>query len=220
MKQFKEIETRTIVNENMKVETRTKTTLHTIRVWNELTTEEKEKEIDARKDSIYEWYQQDLYDIYLDNLENIKEEFKHINFENVFLDSNSQGCWIDKVYKFNVYYSIDIFGETLEVEDIDLHIRKYIDNINESDIYVCDYYIETEKMEKIQKSKKYKNWINSIIKEVNSFIDRVNVACKEIMDKEYYYPYNLENEEDKEFLECYFDNEEFETVEIIENIEV
>lgn len=220
MEKYKEINTITIVNENMKVETRTKTTLHTIRSWEELTTEEKKKEIEERHESIYELYQENLYNNFLFELEDIKEQFENISFDTIYMDSNSQGWWIDRVVKFKVYYSINIFGETLEVEDINLHIRKYIDNIDENDIYVYDYYIETDKMEKIKNSKKYKNWIDSIIKEVNSFIDKINSACKEVGNGEYHCPYDLEDTEDREFLEVYFENEEFETIENIENIEV
>ena len=220
MEKFKEIETRTIVNENMKVETRTKTTLHTIRSWEELSTEEKKKEIESSHESIYELYQENLYNNFMFELEDIKNKYKNISFDTVYIDSNSQGWWIDKIAKFKVYYSIDIFGEILEIDDIDFHIRRYIDNINENDIYVYDYYIETDKMEKIKNSKKYKKWIDSIIKEVNSFIDNINSACKEVGNGEYHCPYDLEDQDDKEFLDVFFENEEFETIEVIENIEV
>ena len=220
MKQFKEIETKTIVNEDMKVETRTNTTLHTIRSWQELTKEEKEKEIERRQESIYQLYQEDLARGYEYELEYIKEKYKNIDFDNVYLDSNSQGAWIDTVKKFKVYYSIDILGETIEIDDIDLHIRRYIDKINENDINVYDYYIEEDKMNRIEKTKKYKHFINKIINEVNNWIDDINSAAKDVLSKEYYCPYNLEDTEDKEWLDMYFENEEFEKVETIENIEV
>lgn len=220
MKQFKKINTTTIVNENMKVETRTTTTLHTIRTWEELSKEEQEKEIESQQERIYEIYQDTIYENYKCDLDNLKCELKNIDFEDIYFDSCSQGSWIDKIKGFKVYYSIDIFGETLEVSDVDLHIRKYIENINENDINIYEYYIDSETLEKIEKTKKYKNWIKSIIKEVNDFIDRINELCKELLDKEYCCPYNLENKEDKEFFDWYFENEEFETIEIIENIEV
>lgn len=220
MKQFKKIDTITIVNEDMKVETRTKTTLHKIRSWEELSREEQEEEIESRHESIYETYQDTLYENFKCDLDNLKCELKNIEFEDIYFDSCSQGSWIDIIKGFKVYYSIDIFGETLEVADIDLHIRKYIDNINENDINIYDYYIDSEKMEKIENSKKYKNWIKSIIKEVNDFIDKINDLCKGLLSKEYYCPYNLEDQEDKEFFNWYFEDEEFETIETIDNIEV
>lgn len=215
MKQFKTIETTTYVEENMKVETMTTTTLHTIRTWEELTTEEKEKEIEARQQSIYQLYQEDLYNSFLCDLDYIREKYKNIDFENVYVDSNSQGNWIDSVKGFRYCGdSINVYGEWIEIEDIDLHIRKYIDSY---DININDYYIDSDLLEKIQKTKKYKKWIESIEKDVNNWINDVNEACKYIMSREYYCPYNLENEEDREYLDNYFCEEEFETTEVIEN---
>lgn len=220
MKQFKEIETTTIVNEDMKVETRTKTTLHTIRSWDELKEEEQEKEIEKNQEIIYQYYQEEIYDNFLCDLENLKEEYKNINFDTIYFESCSQGGWIDKVKDFRVNYSIDILGETLEVSDIDLHIRRLISNIDENDINIYDYYIDNDKLEKTQNTKKYKKWIESIVKEVNSWINIVNELCDFILSKEYEYPYNMKNEEDKEFLDRFFEEQEFETIETIENIEV
>lgn len=220
MKQFKEIETRTIVNEDMKVETRIKTTLHTIRNWDELTTEEKEKEIEKRQEIIYQDYQEEIYNNFLDDLENVKEDFKNITFDTIYFESCSQGGWIDKIKDFKVYYNINILGETLEVSDIDLHIRRLIQNIDANDINVYDYYIESDKLEKIQNTKKYKKWLEDIEKEINSWINRINKLCGFILSREYYCPYSLEDPDDKEFLDRFFEEEEFEKVETIENIEV
>lgn len=215
MRQFKTIETTTYVEENMKVETITTTTLHTIKTWSELTTEEKEKEIESKHESIYELYQEDLYQDFLFELDNIREKYKNIEFENVYIDGNSQGNWIDSVKGFRYCGdSINIYGEWVEIEDIDLHIRKYIDNY---DININDYYIESDLIEKIQNTKKYKKWIEKIEKEIEAWIKDVNEACKYIMDREYHSPYDLENEEDREYLDNYFCQEEFETTEVIEN---
>lgn len=212
METFKEVNTITTIDENNEVVTKTTTKLHTIRTWSELSREEQEQEIESNSESIYMNYQDDLYNLYDEELERIKDEYKNIDFDYVYLDGNSQGAWIDSVKNFKVYYNIDVFGETLEVDDIDLHIRRYIEEITENNINIYDYYIDSEKLEKIQKSKKYKEWINTIIKEVNSWIDEVNEAAKEVLQKEYCYPYNLDDPEDKEWLDNYFDNEEFEKV--------
>ena len=215
MKKFKEVETRTIINEDMKVETRTKTTLHIIRTWGELTKEEKEQEIKDRHESIYQCYQEDLYFGFQADMEYFKEKYKNIDFENVYMDGNSQGNWIDSIKGFRYCGdAINIYNEWVEIEDIDLHIRKYIENF---DININDYYIDSEKIEKIKNTKKYKKWIKNIEEEITNWIQDINSSCKYIMDREYCYPCDLDNTEDKEYLDMYFENEEFETIEVLEN---
>ena len=81
MEKFKKIETTSVVNENMEIETKTRITLHTIRNWSELTREEQEEEIKRRQESIYMLYQEDLYNEYLCNLDYLREQFKNITFE-------------------------------------------------------------------------------------------------------------------------------------------
>ena len=174
-----------------------------------MTREEKEKEIDNKKESIYELYQDDLYQDFLYNLDYIKEKYNNIDFNTIYIDSNSQGAWIDSIKNFKCYYTIDIFGETIEIEDIDLHIGKYIDKIDQTNIYINDYYIEEKLHNKIIKTKKYKNFINEIIKDVNNWIDEINAACAEIMKNEYCYPYNLDDPDDVDYLNNYFCDDEF-----------
>ena len=82
---------------------------------------------------------------------------------------------------------------------------------------IYEYYIDSDLLDKIQNTKKYKKWIEKIEKEIEAWIEEVNEACKYIMDREYHCPYDLENEEDREYLDNYFCQEEFETTEVIEN---
>lgn len=211
MEKFKEIETKTIVKDNMETETETKTKLHIIRKWDELTREEQEEEINRRQEAIYMLYQEDLYNQFKCDLDNLKYDFKNISFDDVYLDSNSQGWWIDSIKNFKYHTEgIEIFGEYLDVYDVDFHIRKYID---EFEIEIDDYYVDSEKLEKIKNTKKYKNWINNIKTDIQKWVDLVNEFCKDIGDKEYYCPYNLDDEEDKEYLDFYFMDMEFEKIE-------
>lgn len=189
--------------------TNERTILQTVKSWGELTREEQEEEIKKNMEGIYQDYQDQLYYIYRDRLEEIKEKYQNINFEDVYIDSNSQGAWIDEVKNFKVYYTININGEEIEVSNINLHIRKYIEEINENDVYIYTYYLSDEELQKIENTKKYKDFISKIVKEVNNCIKEINEAVKEIIENEYYTPSDLDNEADKDFLQNYFDCQEF-----------
>lgn len=214
MEKIRQVKTITTINENMEIETKTITTLHTYRNWHELTREEQEKEIEKHGESIDIQYHEELYNNFLYDLDNLKLEFKNIEFDTIYLDSNSQGWWIDSIkgFKYN-NEGIDIYGEHLEVEDIDLHIRKYIEYC---DTEINDYYIDTDKLDKIRDTKKYQKWIQEIRTEVEKWIDKANEICGNIGNKEYCCPYNLDNTEDKDWLDSYFAEEVFETIENID----
>ena len=213
MKQFKKVETTTTINEDMKTETHTTTTLHTIRSWQELSKEEQEEEIKRQQENIYMLYQEDLYNNFLADLDYLKEQFKNIEFENIYLDSNSQGWWVDSVkdFRYNTQ-GIEVYGEYIEIDDIDLHIRKYIDSF---DINIYDYGIDSDKLEKIKKTKKYKNWYSNIEKDIQEWVNLANEYCSDIGNKEFYCPYNLDDDEDKEWLDNYFESQEFEEIKIL-----
>lgn len=214
MKTYRKIVETTIIDEHNHEEKHIIETLHKIRSWEELTLEEKEHEIERHKEGIYEEYQNYLYENFKCDLDNLRYDFKDIEFEDVCLDSNSQGWWIDRVTKLRYTGKpIEIYGNMIEIEDIDLHIRKYIDK--DFDLYINEYNLTCEDYEKIIATKKYQKWINEIKDYVSQWIDRVNDICKEIGSKEYYYPYNYNDCEDKEFLDYYFENEEFEDIETI-----
>lgn len=154
MKTFREIETTTIVNEDMTTETKTRTTLHTIKTWDELEREQQEEEIQKRQEDIYMLYQDYLYENFKCDLEYLKETFKNIDFDTIYIDSNSQGWWVDKIEDFRYYNNgIDIYGEHLEIEDIDFHIRKYIEDF---EINIYDYYIDADKLKKLKTQKNIK----------------------------------------------------------------
>ena len=217
MKRFKEVETRTIINEDNSVETRTITTLHTIRNWSELTRDEQEKEIEKNSEGIYCDYQDMLYEDFKCDLDLLREKYKNIDFGEVYFDSCSQGSWVDTIKDFRYLDSgVDIYGEHLDIDSVDLHIRRYIEDF---DINIIDYYVDTEKLEKIKETKKYKKWFNNIHNDITNWMQEINELCKYLLSKEYCSPYNLDDAEDKDFLDYYFENEEYETIEVLENVE-
>ena len=188
-----------------------------IKTWDELTNEEKEKEIEKNSELIYQYYQDEIFAGYECDLADLKERYKNIDFEDVYLDSNSQGGWIDNVKGFKYYAKpIKIYGEDIEINDIYLHICKYIKKIDINDIDIYDYYIGSEKLEKIQASKKYQKWMQEIIQDVNNWIEEVNDAASFIIKNLYCYPYNLNDSEDVYFLDNFFADCEFTYTEDIE----
>lgn len=210
MVKYKKIIETIRIYDNGEIEKETKTTLHTIKSWEELTREEKEKEIENNQELIYRDYQDYLYENFKDELEYLREEFKNIEFGNIYLDSNSQGWWIDNVVglKYNDN-GIEVYGNYIEVSDIDLYYRQ---TIRDFDINIYDYYVSDSDMEKIKKTKKYQYWYNKIKEDIQNWINRVNEICSYIGDREYVYPYNLSDEEDRDYLDNYFSDEEFEFI--------
>ncbi len=211
MEKYKQIVETTIIDEEG-IETKTKKeTVHTLRTWSELTREEKEEEIEKNSEMIYQDYQNMLYEDFKYQLDEIREEFKDITFGDIYFDSCSQGSSIDSIKNFKLNASINIYGEELWVDDIDLHIRKYIGN--DFEIYVDNYYIDSDKLARIEKTKKYQNWLSEQYTLVSKWIDRVNEISKYMLDREYSYPYNLDDEEDLDWLEGWFEGQDFETIE-------
>lgn len=209
MRQFTKIVETTIIDDTGEEKT-TRKTLHTIKSWQELSREEKEEEIEKHQNGIYEYYQDCNYESYKCELENLREEFRDISFTDIYLDSNSQGWWIDRVKDFKLNFDdIEIYDECLYI-DYDMKIRQ---DINYIEVYGSSYYgISDEKWSKIMSTKKYQNWINKAQKRVDEWRDRVNEICYNLAHYEYYFP---TLEEDSYIFDCYFDDMEFESVEEI-----
>ena len=218
MKRFKEIITTKKINiDTAEEETTTKENLYCIKTWEELTRQQKEKAIEENQENIYNDYQEVLYQGWLCDIDNLQYEIKNITFDNIYLDSNSQGGWIDSVKNFQLHFEgIEIFGEYVEVDDVDLHFCKYIENIKENDLYIYDYYINDDKMAKIKNTKKYKKWVKNIIDTINKWIDLVNEYAKIMIENEYHSPYNLDNEDDADFLNNFFSDYTF-NYELVKN---
>ena len=216
MRIVKEIIERTIIENGE--ETKSKRVLeHTIKTWEELTRQEKEIQIAANQDGIYEEYQEQMYTIFKDELGNLKEDFPHIKFEDVYMDSNSQGWWIDRIKDFN--YCIDnitVYNETLWVDFVDFRIRKLIEDF---EIETDGYYISGDKWNKIIATNKYKNWVKKIEEDIQNWVDRVNTICNNLGNAEYHCPYNLDNESDRWFLDEYFSDMEFTDTKTLSGVE-
>lgn len=213
MEKYKKIVETTIIKENGTEEKTKKVSLHTIKKWNELSREEQDMEIEKYHESIYCYYQDNMYENYKIGLDNLKYEFKNITFDDVYMDSNSQGWWIDSIKNFK--YNCDnliVYGEEIGIDDVDFHIRKLIETF---DINVYDYYVDSDKLDKIKATKKYQNWINNIRKDIEKWIDCVNTLCCDLGNNEYKYPYDMDDEDDKFYLDMYFEDVEFETYEIV-----
>lgn len=208
MKQFTKIVETKIIYDTGEEENITRKTRHTIKSWQELSREEKEQEIENYRDGIYEYYQECNYEDYKYELENLREEFKDISFTNIYLDSNSQGWWVDKVKDFELHFDdIEIYDESLYI-DYDMKIRQ---DINYIEIYGSSYYgISDEKWSKIMSTKKYQNWIGKAQKRVDEWKNRVNEICYNLGHNEYNFP---SLDEESYIFECYFENNEFEFVE-------
>lgn len=169
------------------------TNYYIIKEWAELSEAEKEKEIKKYGDIIMEdWYNY-ISDCYESDIEDIKYRYKEkgIEFDNVYIDSNSQGWWIDKIRNLKVYRSIKIFGEDIEIDDVDIHSRKILEL---DDIYIYDYYIEEAKLKRIENTKKYKDFIASVKKDLEDMLEEINRAAKTYFEDEY-------NGAPKEFIE-------------------
>jgi hypothetical protein len=217
MEKFRKIVETTIINENGTEEKYKKITEHTIKKWNELSREEQDKEIEKHQEAIYCNYQDDMYENYKIGLDNLRYEFENIKFDDVYLDSNSQGWWIDSIKNFKYHCdNLIVYGEEIEIYDIDFHIRKLIETF---DIDIYDYYIDSDKLEKIKATKKYQKWIDDIRNDIEKWVDCVNDLCSDVGNSEYKYPYNMDDEDDKYYLDMYFEDMEFETYEIVKEDE-
>ena len=206
MRIIKEIVERTTI-ENEKIHKDIRVFEHTIRSWEELTREEKEKQIYDHSEAIYEIYQEDEYNLFLDELSLLREDFPHIEFDNIYRDSNSQGWWIDRIKDFRYNTDeIEIYGERLWVNHVDFKTRR---TIVDFEIEVDDYYVECDKLRKIMATKKYQNWVKKIEEDIQKWVDRVNDICARTGDAEWNCPYDLDNENDKYFLDNYFSDMEF-----------
>lgn len=206
MRKIKEIIEITTI-EDEKINKNIRVLEHTIRSWEELTREEKEEQIDKHSQTIYEMYQEDMYIIYKEELEMLKQDFPHIKFEDIYLDSTSQGWWIDRIKDFR--YEVDdliVFNERVGINDVDFKIRRLIEDF---DLDIWTYYIDSETLSKIEKTKKYQNWVKKIEEDLQKWVDRVNIICTSMGDAEWNCPYNLDNVDDRDYLDNYFSDIEF-----------
>ena len=172
-----------------------------IKTWDELTEDEKEAEKEKYCERISRNWDELCYEDFKNELEDIKDRYKNIEFDDVYLDGNSQDWWIDSIKGFEYCpEEISIYGEDISLYDIDIKICQTIKNITTDDIIIEDYYIDSEKLEKIKTTKKYEKWINDIVEDVNKWIDEINEVCENYIKNYNYVP--------DDFIEDYFKNNE------------
>ena len=191
-----------------------------VKTWQELTEKEKEKAIQENSEQLYcdydnsEW--KDTEYCLIDLISNLKIIHFRDNdiLKTISFDDNSQGWWIDRIknFKYNAD-GIDVFGEHIDIYDVDFRIRKLIESF---DIDIYDYYINSDKLDRIKATKKYQKWEENIKQDIEKWVDCVNSLCSDLGNSEYQYPYNMSDEEDKNFLDWYFEDIEFESIEYLE----
>ena len=183
-----------------------------VKTWDELTEDEKEVKKEKYCETISRDWEDLCYEDFKNELEEIKVRYKNIKFDDVYLDGNSQGWWIDSIKDFEYYpKEISIYGEDISLYDIDIKICQTIKNITTDDIIIEDYYIDSEKLEKIKATKKYEKWVNDIVEDVNKWIDEINEVCENYI-KNYNYV-------DDDFVEDYFKNNDIEFEYYVNTIE-
>lgn len=157
---------------------------YVIKTWDELTEAEKEEQIEKNSESISMDWQDMLYEDYKYELEEIQAKYKEkgITFEDVYLDENSQGWWIDSIKKLQVNRSINIYGEELSVYDVDIKFRRYM---YLEDVYLDDYYIEEAKLKRIENTKKYKKFMDELKKDIQDMFDEINNIAENYFINEY-----------------------------------
>ena len=174
---------------------------YVVKTWDELTEDEKEAEKEKYCERISMTWDDLCYENFTNELEEIKTRYNNIKFDDVYLDGNSQGWWIDSIKGFEYYpEEIFIYGEDISLYDIDIKICKTIKNITTDDIIIEDYYIDDNKLEKIKATKKYKKWVNDIVEDVNKWIDEINEVCENYIKNYNYVP--------DDFVEEFFTNRE------------
>lgn len=177
---------------------------YVVKSWEELTIEEQKTLIEEKEDLIMENWQYFAFEDFKYGIKEIKEKYKNIKFENVCIEDNSSGdLWVDRVEEFKYCTdSISIYDENISVDDIDLTIRETIEEINANDVIIDDYYIDSNKLERIKNTKKYQKWVEEIVQDVNNWVEEINNLCEDYMKKVYSIP--------NEFVKDYFINDKFE----------
>ena len=176
---------------------------YVVKTWDELTEEEKEVGKEKYCEEISRDWDDICYEDFKYELEDIKERYKNIKFDDILLDYNTQCYWLDKIKGFEYYpEEITIYGENIYLYDVDIKICKTINSITSDDIIIEDYYIDNDKLEKIKATKKYQKWVNKIVEDVNNWINEVNEVCKNYIEDWDDIP--------DDFVEDYFKNNDIE----------
>lgn len=96
-----------------------------VKDWKELTEEEKNAEITKYQETLNDFWGDFCYDNFKYNIEELKSRLKYITFDEVYVDENSQGYWIESIHNFNINIDID---DNI-IDDIEFGRCKLIGNI-------------------------------------------------------------------------------------------
>lgn len=206
---------------------RTITKKYIIKTWDELTDEEKEKEIEKNSEQLYCDYDNSEWEATEYCLNDLISNLKIIHFRDndilktISFDDNSQGWWIDRVTEKNIFATCDTFDfSDIEFEKFYGQELKKIENLKNITGCYCyfnqfqtdfesGYYTfeELEKMSnitinnKLEYEKFYNAW-NEFKKEYNYFVEQFNLIINEYFDNRYNLP--------QDYIDFFFEDMEFE----------
>jgi hypothetical protein len=209
---------------------RTITKKYIIKTWDELTEEEKEKEIEKNSEQLYCSYDNSEWEATENCLNDLMSNLKIIHFRDndilktISFDDNSQGWWIDRVIEKNIYATCDVF----DFEDIELILKWGRLHTFENDFnnnmcgcycyfnqFQTDFesgYYTFEELEKLANTKTqngngfmfeefYNAW-NEFKKEYNYFVEQFNLIINEYFNNRYNLP--------QDYIDFFFEDMEFE----------
>lgn len=174
------------------------TKTYVVKTWKELTDEEKEiQKKNYSENLLIAWG--DMLCIDFDfEIAALKQKLKYIKFDNVYVDDNSQGFWVDLVKNVECY----INNKTKNIYGFDFTIRKYID-----DITWVDIDNDCVEFEKLKTMTGYKTLAKELEKDFEIFKNGINELVKYHYDNLYYIT--------EDFIESYFEDMEFEFEELL-----
>lgn len=205
MRKYTEITKRKIIEENGEITEKEVKKMYVEKTWQELTEEEKKKEIEAREDDIIRLFRDDVWynyetELKCGEIDELKE--KILDFERINYDGCSYTDWIEGLsnptYKGND--EIKIYNENVYITDLDIY--KSGDNWI-IDITTSVDYGYNDKGAQIEKTKKYNNWLEEIKKDITKVLDRIDENFQYYLDAYY----NLEGLD--EYYDYYFEEEVF-----------
>ena len=163
-----------------------------VKEWNELSSQEKENAIKQHQESIYLCWDDLCYEQYKQSLEELKTNLKYITFDDLYVDDNSQGFWIDKVKGFRV--NIDE-NQNNSIENVDLKIRKFIEDIEYIDFFSSPIgkYVYLTPQEALE-TKGFKRITKKLLKDFETFKNGINNIVKTYYDTHYDVPQDFVND--------------------------
>ena len=165
-----------------------------VKSWDELTDKEKEWEKKKNSDHIWEFWGECCFECYKEDIQEVKRQLKYISFDNVYINENSQGWWIEGFKNL----TCNINNQTKNIYDIELDFGQLVDRISYVEIddgQWVDFYI-------LKELKGYKILYKKLLEDFEVFQNGINEAIKTYYNDIYEIP--------NEFVESFFEGVEFE----------